>query len=49
MFLEERQEIIVNMLNQEGKVRVKDLSDKFGVTEDCIRKRIVQNNIRCSS
>ena len=38
MFLEERQEIIVNMLNQEGKVRVKDLSDKFGVTEDCIRK-----------
>ena len=38
MFLEERQESIMNMLNAEGKVRVKELSEKFGVTEDCIRK-----------
>lgn len=38
MFLEERQEAIMNQLTEEGKVRVKDLSEKFGVTEDCIRK-----------
>ena len=38
MFLEERQESIMNMLNADGKVRVKELSEKFGVTEDCIRK-----------
>ena len=38
MFLEERQESIMNMLNADGKVRVKDLSAKFKVTDDCIRK-----------
>ena len=38
MFLEERQEIILNMLARDGKVRVRELSDKFKVTEDCIRK-----------
>ena len=38
MFLEERQEIILNMLARDGKVRVRDLSEKFKVTEDCIRK-----------
>ena len=38
MFLEERQEIIMNMLEHDGKVRVRDLSEKFKVTEDCIRK-----------
>ena len=38
MFLEERQESIMTMLNEDGKVRVKELSEKFGVTEDCIRK-----------
>ena len=38
MFLEERQEIIINLLNAEGKVRVKDLSARFKVTDDCIRK-----------
>lgn len=38
MFLEERQESIMDMLMRDGKVRVKDLSDKFQVTEDCIRK-----------
>jgi len=38
MFLEERQESIMNMLMREGKVRVKELSELFRVTEDCIRK-----------
>ena len=38
MFLEERQESIMGMLTRDGKVRVKELSDKFRVTEDCIRK-----------
>ena len=38
MFLEERQEMIMNMLARDGKVRVRDLSEKFKVTEDCIRK-----------
>ena len=38
MFLEERQQCILDMLVRDGKVRVKDLSDKFKVTEDCIRK-----------
>lgn len=38
MFVEERQEEILNLLYRDGKVRVKDLSEKFGVTEDCIRK-----------
>ena len=34
MFLEERQESIMNMLNAAGHVRVKELSETFGVTED---------------
>ena len=38
MFAQERQESIVNQVNIEGSVRVKDLSIKFAVTEDCIRK-----------
>ena len=38
MFLEERQECIMELLNEEGKVRVRDLSERFSVTEDCIRK-----------
>ena len=38
MFLEERQEAILNRLSRDGKVRVKDLSEMFTVTEDCIRK-----------
>lgn len=36
--LEERQDIILSMLARDGKVRVRDLSEKFKVTEDCIRK-----------
>lgn len=38
MFLEERQDMILDMLARDGKVLVKELSEKFGVTEDCIRK-----------
>ena len=32
MFLEERQEAILNLLSRDGKVRVKDLSEMFKVT-----------------
>jgi len=38
MFAQERLNEIVRLLNKEGKVIVKDLSIKFNVTEDCIRK-----------
>ena len=38
MFMEERQEQIVVLLNRHGKVLVKELSEQFNVTEDCIRK-----------
>lgn len=38
MFTEERLNEILNILNTYGKVKVKDLSKKFNVTEDCIRK-----------
>lgn len=38
MFLEERQQKILDILARDGKVRVKDLSELFTVTEDCIRK-----------
>lgn len=38
MFTEERQATIVRLLLEKGKVRVKDLSEEFQVTEDCIRK-----------
>lgn len=38
MFAEERLLEILNILNSEGKVKVKELSRKFNVTEDCIRK-----------
>ena len=34
----ERQEDIVKRVEQEGTVRVKELSSLYGVTEDCIRK-----------
>ena len=46
MFAEERVQEIINELNSNGKVTVKDLSVKFSVTEDCIRKdlRILENN-----
>ena len=38
MFVEERQSMIMEMLRENGKVRVKELSKKFEVTEDLIRK-----------
>ncbi len=38
MFAEERIEEIISLLNQNGKVVVKELSKTFNVTEDCIRK-----------
>lgn len=38
MFLQERHEAILSMLHDNGKVLVKDLSARFSVTEDCIRK-----------
>lgn len=38
MFAEERQNEIVNLVNRNGSVRVKDLSEQFQVTEDSIRK-----------
>lgn len=38
MFAEERQNEIVGLVNKEGSVRVKELSERYGVTEDSIRK-----------
>ncbi|SHJ12338.1 transcriptional regulator, DeoR family [Clostridium amylolyticum] len=38
MFAEERWEEINKILKKEGKIKVKDLSSRFNVTEDCIRK-----------
>lgn len=38
MFLEERQEQILELLAANGKVLVKELAERFGVTEDSIRK-----------
>ena len=38
MFAEERLDQILNILNSEGKIKVKNLSQHFNVTEDCIRK-----------
>lgn len=38
MFAKERQEEILKLLKKDGKVLVKDLSDRFSVSEDCIRK-----------
>lgn len=38
MFTEERQAAIIQCLQEKGKVKVKSLSEKFHVSEDCIRK-----------
>ena len=38
MLASERHEKIVEILNREGSVLVKDLSKKFDVTQDSIRK-----------
>lgn len=38
MFVEERQTAILEELHQNGKVKVKELSERFSVSEDLIRK-----------
>lgn len=38
MLVKERQNSIIQMVNQKGSVKVKDLSEMFDVTEDSIRK-----------
>lgn len=38
MFVEERQKEIVRLVQENGRVLVKQLSERFGVTEDLIRK-----------
>lgn len=38
MFVEERHEKILQLLHENGKIKVKELSEMFQVTEDCIRK-----------
>ena len=38
MFAQKRREIIAELVNTEGEVLVKELSARFFVTEDCIRK-----------
>lgn len=38
MFIEERYKCILELLDQEGKIFVKDLSDRFNVSESMIRK-----------
>ncbi len=38
MFTEERLDRILQLLHDQGMVKVKDLSALFQVTEDCIRK-----------
>lgn len=38
MFVEERHQEILRLLNEYEKVKVKELSKRFEVTEDCIRK-----------
>ena len=45
MFTEERLDAILQNLHQDGKVRVKTLSEQFQVTEDCIRKdlKVLEN------
>lgn len=45
MFIEERQEEIIRALHEDGKVKVRELSEKFQVTEDCIRKdlKVLEN------
>jgi DeoR family glycerol-3-phosphate regulon repressor len=38
MFAQDRRNNIIDLVNHHGHVRVKDLSERFNVTEDCIRK-----------
>ncbi len=45
MFTEERLDAIIQCLHQDGKLRVRNLSEQFQVTEDCIRKdlKVLEN------
>lgn len=45
MFTEERLESIIQLLHANGRVKVKELSEKFNVKEDCIRKdlKVLEN------
>lgn len=38
MFTSERHQAIIDKLERDGKVKVKELSNQFAVSEDCIRK-----------
>ena len=38
MFVKERLEIIMSLLKEKGKIEVNDLSKKFSVSKDLIRK-----------
>ena len=38
MFVEERHNLIISSLEKKGKIKVKELSQEFGLTEDAIRK-----------
>ena len=38
MFMEERREAIARLVAEGGRVSVRDLVERFGVTQDCIRK-----------
>ncbi len=42
LFLQERQNKILELVNREGRVAVADLAQQFQVTEDCIRKDLKQ-------
>lgn len=46
MFLEERYNNILMKIEEEGRVRVKDLAKEFNVTEDCIRKDLRELEVR---
>ena len=46
MFLEERYNEILNRIENEGRVTVKELSKEFKVTEDCIRKDLRELEMR---
>lgn len=49
MFVEERQNLILKELQEKGKVLVKDLSQRFQVTPDLIRKdlSVLEKNGKC--
>lgn len=46
MFIEERYENIIDIIKKNGKVKVKELSKLFEVTEDCIRKDLKELEAR---